>query len=118
MSYDIDFRVRLKDIDKQISCWNCDANVTWNVVTMIRESTGLEWLNEEDNGLCIDIMPKIQAGLSELMQRPEIYKQYEAPNGWGTVDGCVRFFNWVLREWNEFVEAEPELAPIARFWIY
>lgn len=66
MSYDISFRVRVADTDKFVEVGNCDANITWNVRKIIEFSTGLPWLNEENNGYCIDIMPAIQKGLNEL----------------------------------------------------
>lgn len=66
MSYDISFRVRVADTDKYIDVGECQANITWNVRKIIELSTGLPWPNEENNGLCVDVIPKIQQGLSEL----------------------------------------------------
>ena len=65
MSYDISFKVRVADTDKFVTVGNCDANITWNVRKIIELSTGLPWLNEENNGYCVDIMPAIQKGLNE-----------------------------------------------------
>ena len=59
MSYDISFKVRVADTDKFVTVGNCDANITWNVRKIIELSTGLPWLNEENNGYCVDIMPTI-----------------------------------------------------------
>lgn len=42
----------------------------------------------------------------------------EAPNGWGTVEGTLRFFRQILRDWKHFKEHYPELVPLAHFWIY
>ena len=55
MSYDISFKVRVADTDKFVTVGNCDANITWNVRKIIELSTGLPWLNEENNGYCVDI---------------------------------------------------------------
>lgn len=117
MSYDIDFRVKIEGVDRYISVGDCDANITWNVGKIIRLSTGLEWKNEESNGLCKDVIPFIEKGLHELKTNGQEYKQYEAPNGWGTVSGTIRFFEWVLRDWRRFKREEPELAEVAVFWI-
>lgn len=87
MSYDISFRVRVADTDKFVEVGHCDANITWNVRQIIELSTGLPWLNEQNNGYCVDIMPAIQKGLSELRAHPEKYKQYEAENGWARFRG-------------------------------
>lgn len=117
MSYDISFRVKVEGIDAWVDVGNCDANITWNVRKIIELSTGLPWLNEENNGLCVDVIPKIKAGLEELYLHPEKYKQYEAPNGWGTVNGTIRFFRQILEDWDEFIHWQEELVPVVTFWI-
>lgn len=117
MSYDICFKVKVQDIDRYISVGECNANITWNVGKMIRESTGLEWRNCENNGLCKDVMPHIVNGYYELMKYPDKYKQYEAKNGWGTVEGCIRFFDKILDDWKDFCETYPDLIDETYFWI-
>ena len=74
MSYDISFRVKVDGIDRYVDVGDCTANITWNVRKIIELSTGLPWLNEENNGLCIDVIPKIIDGWSELKKHPEKYK--------------------------------------------
>lgn len=119
MSYDIDFRVKVEGTERYISVWNCDANITWNVRKMIEVSTGLPWVNCEDNGLCKDVIPHIKRGFMELIKNPEKYRQYESPNGWGTVEGVIRFFDNILFSWQEFVKyTDEEIVNITRFWIY
>lgn len=83
MSYDISFKVKVEGIDEYVEVGDVDANITWNVGEMIRKSTGLEWKNEANNGLCRDVMVSIAKGYAELTAFPEKYKQYEAANGWG-----------------------------------
>lgn len=118
MSYDITFRVRVADTDKYVDVGWCDANITWNVREIITRSTGLEWLNEQNNGACVDIMPSIQKGYNELCAHPEKYKPYEAENGWGTVEGTKKFFKNILDSWNEYAAGEdPEIVSAATFWI-
>lgn len=120
MSYDIDFRVKVEGLeDTYASVGECDANITWNLREMIVKSTGLEWKNEENNGLCKDVIPHIVSGLNELMRYPEKYKQYEASNGWGTVEGCKRFFTTIIADWNNFCEDSwtKDLADVTYFWI-
>lgn len=119
MSYDIDFRVKVEGVDRYVSVGECDANITWNVRKIIELSTGLPWLNEENNGLCKDIIPHIANGYAELTKHPEIYKQYEAENGWGTVQGCKKFFRQILDDWDAFCNDSQtgELADVTYFWI-
>ena len=117
MSCDIDFRVKAEGIDKWISVGDCTANITWNVRKIIELSTGLPWVNEANNGLCKDVIPAIEKGFSELVRNGYKYKEFEAANGWGTVDGTIHFFETIIKEWNYFKYTEPELAEIATFWI-
>ena len=118
MNYNISFKVKVEGLDKYVPVGYQNANITWNVGTIIRLSTGLEWKNEENNGLCVDVIPKIEGGMWELVRNPEIYKQYEAKNGWGTVEGTKRFFEEILMEWEYFVEEHGEdVANVTTFWV-
>ena len=116
MSYDIDFRVKVEGIDRYVSIGG-DANITWNVRKIIELSTGLPWENGANNGFCMDIIPHIERGLNELRNNPAKYRPYEAPNGWGTVEGTIRFFGQILKDWSDLKREDPELAKVATFWI-
>ena len=118
MSYDIDFRVKVEGVDQYVSVGECTANTTWNVRKMIEVSTGLPWLNCDNNGLCKDVIPAIEKGYFELTNHPQKYKQYEAENGWGTVESTALFFERIIKEWRYFKHYDPELAEVATFWIY
>lgn len=117
MSYDISFKVKVEGADIYVPVGNCEANTTWNVRKMIVESTGLEWKNEENNGLCVDVIPKIKHGYEELCNHPEKYRQYNSPNGWGTVETTKGFFKCILDAWEYIVRWHEELLPYATFWI-
>lgn len=117
MSYDISFKVKVEGIDKWVRVGDCEANITWNVGEMIRVSTGLPWNNEENNGLCSEVIPKIRNGLRELISRSDYYRQYNAPNGWGTVESTIRFFREILQCWDNLKKYEPDIAEVATFWI-
>ena len=117
MSYDISFKVKVEGIDHYIDLDCCDANITWNVREIITRSTGLPWENEANNGLVKDIVPAIRNGLTELERNGDAYKQYEASNGWGTVEGVIQIFREVLQSWGDLREDDPELAEVATFWI-
>lgn len=118
MSYDIGFKVKVEGVDCWVEPMDCDANVTWNVREMIEKSTGLPWLNNDNNGLCIDVIPYIEHGVKELTEHPGKYKKYEAQNGWGTVESTLRFFQRILIEWGYFKASYPELVSVVTFWIY
>lgn len=117
MSYDISFRVKVEGVDAWAEVGDCDANITWNVRKIIELSTGLPWLNEENNGLCKDVIPHIENGLRELREHPSKYLKYESPNGWGTVGGTIHFFERILECWKWFIADNPKLEDVAMFWI-
>lgn len=117
MSYDISFRVKVEDIDYWLPVGFQNANITYNVREIIRKSTGLRWLNEENNGLVKYIIPCIQRGRDELMKNRNKYKPYESPNGWGTVNGTISFFSQILEDWEAFQQDYPELVDVVTFWI-
>lgn len=117
MSYDVSFKVKVEGTDKWVCVGDCNANITWNLGEMIRESTKLEWKNEADNGLCIQVIPSIVCGLSNLIEFSEKYKQYESPNGWGTLQGCINFFRRITDAWMDFAQENPQVAKVAHFWI-
>lgn len=117
MSYDVSFRVKAEGIDYWIDTGYCDANITWNLREMIMASTGLDWKNCENNGLCKDIMPAITKGYSELVNHSEKYKQYESPNGWGTIGGCIGFFKNIIDCWMMLKCDAEELTDVVCFWI-
>lgn len=117
MSYNIAFKVKVEGVDAYVEVGDCGANITWNVRKIIEMSTGLPWRNEENNGLCVDVIPQIRSGLAELRARPDAYKQYEASNGWGSVAGTARFFERILEDWDDLVWHHEELAAVATFWI-
>lgn len=118
MSYSISMRVRIHNTKCYLSLGVTDANTTYNLKQMIQKSTGLDWKNNQDNGYAYRIIPKIQQGFHNLTIHPEKYRQYEAENGWGTVEQCRDFFAWILKDWNEFiVGAEPEVVKRIKFWI-
>ena len=117
MSYDILFKAKIEGVDRWVPVGCCSANITSNVRKIIELSTGLPWLNEKNNGLCSDIIPSIERGYLELVKNGEEYKQYEAENGWGTVEGTKQFFRTILDEWHDLQSEDPVMASVATFWI-
>lgn len=120
MSYTINFKVKVEGLkDRFVRVCNPDATITWNLRKMITMSTGLEWNNETNNGLCIDVIPYISTGLNELHKYPQKYKQYESENGWGTIEDCKKFFINILMAWDKFSTdiLTADLAPVTYFWI-
>lgn len=55
------------------------------------------------------ILPLLEKGYSDLESRPEYFKQFDSPNGWGIYDN---FLPWV----KEYLEACKEY-PEATLWV-
>lgn len=120
MSYDISFKVKVEGLENRyIDVGDCEANTTWNLRRMIVESTGLEWENEGNNGLCKDVIPHIAKGFIELTKYPSKYKKYEASNSWGTIKDCQRFFMQIINDWDNFCKDSQteDLVDATYFWI-
>lgn len=111
MSYDISFKVKVEGVDAYVRVGNCNANITWNARKIIELSTGLPWENEANNGLCLDVIPKIQHGLTELKTNGEKYLPF------GTVVGTIMFFERILDDWAYLVKWNEKLVPVVTFWI-
>ena len=118
MSYDISFRVKVEGADKWVEVGDCDANITWNVRKIIELSTGLPWKKRSKQRLLQGRYPYIARGLRELKSNPDKYRPYEAENGWGTVEGTIRFFEHVIEHWYSLILLEDkEIVDVATFWI-
>lgn len=117
MSYNVQFKVKIDGTKRYVVAGNCNANITWNVREIIVKSTGLSWMNEANNGLCSEVIPKIEKGLFELRRNGDRYKKYEPANGWGSVSGTIRFFKEIIDAWDELVADDEEIARVATFWI-
>ncbi len=117
MSYDISFKAKLEGVDEYVIVGDCCANITWNVRQIIELSTGLPWLNEENNGKCMDVIQNIERGRYELATYPEKYRKYEASNGWGCVADVIVFFDNILDAWRKLKQENPEIAKVATFWV-
>lgn len=117
MSYNISFKAKLEGVDEYGVVGDCCANITWNVRKIIELSTGLPWINEENNGKCVDVMSKIRDGYRELCDHPEKYKKYEDASGWGTVRDVKDFFWKILCDWTDLCQLHPNVVRVATFWI-
>lgn len=86
-------------LDVSLICPCCknalhEANITHNLNTMADRAGLYEacW-NPDKIGAktAKDIIIPLRAGLINLKGDPEYFKQFNAPNGWGTYDGFVAF---------------------------
>ena len=68
-----------------------------------------EWAYEDANPVrAHEIIEIIEKGLEDLKARPNHYKQFNSPNGWGMYENFVRFVDKYLTALKEFPEAQVE----------
>ena len=86
-------KVKVEGLDIYVPvAWDDIVNITWNVTELIKQSSGWDIENEKNNGTAEYISKFIEHGVDELEQHPNEYRKYEAINGYGTVEGTLRFY--------------------------
>lgn len=88
-------------------------NITHNLADMAKEAEvyGALWRPDE-NGfkLARDIIPVLERGLADLRARPDHYRQFDSPNGWGRYENFVPFVEGVLEACRENPGATIEVS--------
>lgn len=84
------------------------ANITHNLGTMADKAGIYEalWRPERiDATKAADLIPIIEKGLSDMKERPEYYKQFNASNGWGLYKHFVPFLEEYLEACKKYPDA-------------
>lgn len=95
---------------------NCvyDANITHNLGKMA-DAAGIYyalWRPEEIGATkASDIIPILEKGFEDMKERPEHYKQFDSPNGWGLY---VHFLPWVESYLNACREYPDAIIEVSR----
>lgn len=89
------------------------ANITHNLCSMAR-ALGIHkvlWYPEEVGvNLASDLIAPLEKAKLELTTNRKEYLKYEAPNGWGTLAGFLRFIAKLLDACKEHPEARYEIS--------
>ncbi len=65
-----------------------------------------EWGFEDENKVFAkEIIEILEKGLKKLKSRPEYFKRFDSPNGWGTYKYFVPFVEKYLKACKEYPEA-------------
>ena len=89
------------------------GNITHNLNVMAEHAGLYEplWRPEDIGGkFAKDIIQYVEKGLADLKARPEHYKQYDSPNGWGTYEQFVMFIEEYLEALKNFPKAKLEIS--------
>ena len=84
-----------------------DKNITHNLNGMARAAGVYECMWRPDEygfKYAMEIKPFLEEGLARLEAAPAHYRQFDAPNGWGTYENLVEF----VRELIEACEKYPK----------
>lgn len=99
MSYDIRISVKVEGCGKYAMIAEPEfAHPTYNLSKMFRKCMDWDYetytKNESGNWAsvyypCDFVLERVEHGIKELRTNKEEYKQYNAPNGWGTVSSAI-----------------------------
>lgn len=92
MSYDLEIAVRVAggEDDTYVTIKRpIYQSPTYNLGKMFRVAMGWDFRQGQYYN-CEEVIPFIKHGITELMNHPEKYRQYEPKNKWGTVEGAAR----------------------------
>ena len=90
-----------------------DANITHNLGEMAERSGIYEalWRPEEiGKTKASEIIPLLEKGLADLKSRPEYFKKFNSPNGWGMYEHFVPFVEEYLEACKEYHNAIIEVS--------
>jgi len=84
------------------------ANITHNLGKMAGKAEIYQhlWRPEELNiKMAKDLIEPIQRGLADMKARPDFYKKFDSPNGWGTYDDFIPWIENYLSALESYPEA-------------
>lgn len=90
-----------------------DANITHNLGKMAQEAGIYKalWRPEEEGWKTAkDITPILEKGLADLKKRPDLYKKFNAENGWGLYEHFVPFVEEYLEACKKYPSAIIEVS--------
>ena len=94
MSYDVHFKAKLEGRNQWVYVGDPFISFTSNTASMIKEVCG-SYPSHWDGKKCADMYPVLMQGVVLLRDSPAQYRQFEAPNGWGTVEQTREFLGRV-----------------------
>ena len=84
------------------------SNITHNLGEMAEKANIYKacWRPEEIGATnARDIIPLLETGLIDMKDRPEYYRQFDSPNGWGTYNDFVPWVEEYLAACKEYPDA-------------
>lgn len=118
MSYDVSLAVKVEGLDNEWVGVTDSQNITSNVKNLIRESSGWK-IDSREVIECTaeEWVSFLTTGIQALISHPEDYKHLESPNGWGTIEGTLAFFQRCLNMALELRDYNYDLFNVARVYV-
>lgn len=82
------------------------GNATHNLGRMWHKAGIHDALYESKDKLASSIILFLEAGLEKMKAEPDEYRKLNAPNGWGTYEGAIRFLEEVISACKEYPDAK------------
>ncbi|MPM75699.1 hypothetical protein SDC9_122693 [bioreactor metagenome] len=80
--------------------------VPWEMRDLAEASAGWTMINQSRAAAATELIPKLETGVFNLMNRPECYSLFELKHGIGAIDTMLKFFSGLLKECREYPFAE------------
>jgi hypothetical protein len=108
----LDIYLKTKDVDgNEFEAF--DYNITHNLGKMAGKAGLYEalWRPEEKGWKKAgDIINVLEAGLNDLKERPEYFKQFNPENGWGNYENLVEFVEKYLENCRQYPSSTIEVS--------
>ncbi len=75
--------------------------IPWDMRDLIAASSGWSVMNQESSGLASALVPKLEKGIWELTESPNLYYNYEISHGLGTIRETLEFYQNLLQDCRE-----------------
>lgn len=113
MSYDIRIKVKVEGIGKYATIATPEYDSpTYNLGAMFRAC--MDWdYSQSEYYKCDFVIDRVERGIRELRTNRNEYKQYNPPNGWGSIDGAIR----ALESLRECIYEQAEEIPLEHLYM-
>lgn len=80
--------------------------IPWEMRDLAEASAEWTMINQSEDAAVAGLIPKLEKGVFNLMNRSEHYSLFELKHGIGTVDTMLEFYSGLLKECREYPFAQ------------
>lgn len=82
-----------------------DANITHNLGRMWGAAGVYDALYESEGKTAADILPALEVGVDAMLERPDDFRKYDAPNGWGLYEHALPWLQRLVEACRDYPKA-------------